>query len=200
MKNFYRLLFLILPLICSAQLQVFTTINTRAELYNYSTISNNRVIAAVGLSAPWDAPTEIWTFDSSSMAVDNGVTVIKPTDILTINPGRFLFQSYIVKQYGTRYSKEWNGQLTVGTSSAVFDISSAGFTSIVGIQAFAVLPSGTVVNLPLATMSVSPTNTSVTVNLVESKTTTVLILNTAVEGLESHAVAGTIVYLTVKGI
>lgn len=193
------LLFLLLPLLGFSQgLQVFTTINTRAELYNYTAISNNRVIAAIGVNSAWDMPTEIWTYDTSSMAVDDGVKVIRPTDIPVGSPGRFLFRTYFVKQYGTLYSKEWNGSITTSNNTAVFDISSAGFTSIVGLQAFAILPSGTVLNLPLTTSAVSPSNTSVTVNLMESKTTNTLLISTA-EGLENHAVAGTVVYLNVKG-
>lgn len=193
------LLFLLLPLLGFSQgLQVFTTINTRAELYNYTAISNNRVIAAIGVNSAWDMPTEIWTYDTSSMAVDDGVKVIRPTDIPAGSPGRFLFRTYFVKQYGTLYSKEWNGSITTSNNTAVFDISSAGFTSIVGLQAFAILPSGTVLNLPLTTSAVSPSNTSVTVNLVDSKTTNTLLISTA-EGLENHAVAGTVVYLNVKG-
>lgn len=199
MRKFITVFALMFAFTANAQLQVFTTINTRAELYNYSTINNNRVIAAIGLATAWDSPTEIWTFDSSSMAVDDGVTVIRPTDILAGSPGRFLFRTYFVRQFGSKYSKEWNGSVTTSASTAVFDISSAGFTSIVNLFAFAVLPSGTVVNLPISTSAVSPTNTSVTVNLMESKQTAVLLLNTNVEGLETHAVSGTIVYLTVKG-
>lgn len=198
MKKLFTAFILMFAFMANAQLQVFTTINSRADLYNYSTISHNRVIAAIGISSPWDSPTEFWTFDSSSMAVDDGIKVIRPNDILVGSAGRFLWKSNLVKQYGTIYAKEWNGSLTTATNTAVFDISSAGFVSLVGIQAFAILSSGTVLNLPLSSISVTPTNTSITINLLESKTTNTLLISSA-EGLETHAASGTIVYLTVKG-
>lgn len=174
----------------------FTTVSIRSELYGISTFQDGRACAVLGHSAAWDSPTEFWTWDSSSSLTDNGTTVIKPTE--TSGNGRFIFKSYLPKQYGAIYSKEWNGAVTTATNTAVFDISSAGFASIVNLFAFAVLPSGTVVNLPLTTSAVSPTNTSVTVNILESKTTAVLIGGN-IEGLENHAVANTVVYLTVRG-
>lgn len=192
------ILLLLLSFVCKAQtLQSFLTIDTRAELRNYTTIQNNRVVAAIGLSTAWDMPTEIWTFDAASMAVDDGVTVLKPNDVLSSNPGRYLFRTYFVRQFGTKYSKEWNGSITTSGTSATFDISSAGFSSLVVIQCFAILPSGTVLNLPISSGS-SVSNTSITVNLLESKTTNTLLISTA-EGLETHAASGTVVYLTVKG-
>lgn len=178
-------------------LNSFTTVGIRSELYTQSTFQNDRACAVLGTSAVWDTPTEIWTFDSSSMAVDDGITVIRPTDILDGSPGRFLFRTYFVRQFGTKYSKEWNGSITTSGNSAVFDISSAGFSSIITAFAFAVLPSGTVVNLPVVTGSASSL-TSMTISLLESKTTGVLIGGN-VEGLEAHAVANTVVYLNVKG-
>lgn len=66
------------------------------------------------------------------------------------------------------------------------------------LQAFAILPSGTTIILPITTSAVNPSNTSVTVNLLESKTTNTLLISSA-EGLENNAAAGTIVYLNVKG-
>lgn len=197
MRKLLTSLLLMFAFMASAQLQVFTTLNARSELYNYSTISNNRVIAAIGISAPWDAPVEFWTFDSTSMAVDNGLTVIKPTDIPVGSAGRFLFKQPFPKQYGTIYSKEYNSALTVSGNTAVFDISSAGFASIATVHATAILASGTVLTLPITSIS-AQSLTSITVNLVESKTTNTLLISSA-EGLENHSVAGTIVYLTVKG-
>jgi hypothetical protein len=178
-------------------LQIFTTISTRAELYNYSTINNERVIAAIGLSSAWDVPTEIWTFDSSSMAVDNGITVIKPTDILVGDPGRFLFRTYFIRQTGTKYSKEFKAMQTTSSNSVVFDISPAGFSSIVDFDCKAFLNGAGVTTAPIAIVTAKST-TSITVSLFQSKTTGVLIGGT-IEGLETHAVVGTEVYLTVQG-
>lgn len=179
-------------------LNVFATISLRSELYNYANIQADRVFAVLGVTTIWDTPVEFWTFDPTSNLTDNGTTVIRPTDILSGNPGRFLMRTSFVRQFGTMYNKEWNGSITTASNTATFDISSAGFTGIVNMFAHAVLPSGTVVNIPIAGIT-AKSNTSVTVSLLESKTTTVLLLNTAVEGLESHAVANTEVFLTVRG-
>ncbi len=185
-------------LMANAQLQVFTTLNTRAELYNYSTINTNRVIAAIGLSTPWDSPTEIWTFDGTSMAVDDGLTVIKPNDILVTDPGRFLFRTYFVRQTGSvKYSKEHLDFATTSGNSVTFNISAAGFTTVGNVQATAFSNGATVTTAPIAVVTAKST-TSITVSLFESKNTGVLIGGN-VEGLEPHAVAGTEVYLTVRG-
>lgn len=178
-------------------LQIFTTISTKAELYNYSTINNERVIAAIGLSSAWDVPTEIWTFDSSSMAVDNGTTVIRPTDILVGDPGRFLFRTYFIRQTGTKYSKECKLSATTSSSSVVFDISASGFSSIVDFDCKAFLNGAGVTTAPIAIVT-AKSLTSITVSLFQSKTTNTLLVSSA-EGLETHSVAGTEVYLTVQG-
>ena len=178
-------------------LQVFTTLELRSELYNYSTVTNNRVLAVLGVSTIWDVPTEYWTFDTASMAVDNGTTIIRPTDISVSDPGRFLFKSNIIRQFGSVFNKEWNGSLTVAGSTAVFDISSASFANILNVQATAFLNAGTALTLPIASISAQST-ISITITLLESKTTAVLIGGN-VEGLETHSAAGTVVYLTVKG-
>ena len=182
----------------SAQLQIFTTIETRSGLRAYSTIDHNRVIAAIGLSSAWDQPTEIWTFDSSSMAVDDGVTVLKPNDILVGDPGRYLFRTYFVRQTGSvKYAKEHLDFATTSGNSVTFNISAAGFTTVGNVQATAFLNGATVTTAPIAVVTAKST-TSITVSLFESKNTGVLIGGN-VEGLEPHAVAGTEVYLTVRG-
>lgn len=118
-----RKLFLLFLLFCfgsseSQTIQSFLTVETRVELRNYSSIPNNRVIAAIGLNSAWDQPTEIWTFDAASTATDNGTTVLKPNDIPFGSPGRYLFRTYFVKQYGTLYSKEWNGSIATSGTTA----------------------------------------------------------------------------------
>lgn len=178
-------------------LNVFATVSLRSELYNYANIQADRVFAILGVSVVWDVPTEFWTFDPASLLVDNATTIIRPTDILSGNPGRFIKRSSFVQQFGATYSKEWNGSVTTASSTATFDVSGAGFSGIINMFAHAVLPSGTVLNIPITGIT-AQSNTSVTVTLLESKTTAILVGGN-VEGLESHAVSGTIVYLTVRG-
>lgn len=173
----------------------FTTVTTRAELYGISTFQDGRACAVLGISTGWDAPTEFWTYDSSSSLSDNGTTVIKPTDI--VGNGRFLFVSYLPKQLGNVYSKVWRGSATTSGSTVTFDISGAGFTSIVDWEVKAFLNGAGATTLPIPGVTAKST-TSFTVTLVDSKTTNTLLISSA-EGLELHAVAGTEVYLTVYG-
>jgi len=106
---------------------------------------------------------------------------------------------YDTIHYGDEFRKEINLSTTTSSNTVIFDISSAGLTQIQNIQVSAYLQNATTTNAPIAIIT-SVNTTSITVSLFESKTTEVLVLNTNVEGLETHAVANTIVYLTVKGI
>lgn len=103
----------------------------------------------------------------------------------------------ITTQYGDTYTKEYNGYIDTSTSTAVFNISSASFSTINSIYVTTELIGGVITNIPLGSITAKST-TSVTVTLVDSKTTGVLIGGT-IEGLELHTVAGTRVYITVKG-
>lgn len=136
------------------------------------------------------------TFNGKQAALVSG------TNIKTVNGNSLLgtgnVSIAIPAQYGTSFSKEYNSSQTVSASTAVFDISGAGFASIANIQATAELPGSGVTNSPIAVIT-SRSLTSITVSLFQSKTTGVLILNTTVEGLETHSVANTVVHLTVKG-
>lgn len=132
------------------------------------------------------------------MAVDDGVTVLKPNDILVGNPGRYLFRTYFVRQTGTiKYSKEHLDFAVTSGNSVTFNISAAGFTSVGNIQCTAFLNGAGVTTAPLAIVTAKST-TSITVSLFESKATAVLIGGN-IEGLEPHTVAGTEVYITVRG-
>lgn len=178
-------------------LSVYTIAELRSELYNYPTVADNRQFLIQGASVVGDISEEVWTFINSSMLVDNGTTVIRPSEILAINPGRWVLKRKIARQFGTTFSKEWRGSQTVSGSTATFDISSAGFANIVDWNVKAYLSGATIVTYPIGILT-SRSNTSITITLVESKTTNTLLLSTA-EGLELHAVAGTEVYLTVYG-
>lgn len=197
-KMLLLFLFLSFYKLQSQALQVFTTIESRNALRNYSTISDKRFIAATGLLTSLDQPTEIWTYDATSMAVDDGVRVLKPNDIPIGSPGRYIWVSYFVKQTGpVKYSKEHLDTVTTSSNSVTFDISAAGFTTVGNVQCSAFLNGATVLNAPIAIVTAKST-TSITVSLFESKTTNTLLISSA-EGLEPHAVAGTEVYITVRG-
>lgn len=178
-------------------LNPYVTVDLRNELYNYDTVSDGRLFLIQGVSSIGDIPDEIWYFDNASMAVDNGNTIIRPTGKLITDPGRWLLKRKVAKMYGTGFSKEWRGSQTVSGSTATFDISSAGFTSITDWVVKAYLSGSGVATFPIAVVS-NKSNTSITVTLLESKTTNTLLVSSA-EGLELHAVAGTEVYLTVYG-
>lgn len=108
-----------------------------------------------------------------------------------------MFKSYQVQQFGNIHSKVWRGMQTTSNSSVTFDISSAGFTSIVDFEVKAFFSGSGATTLPLAGVT-AKSLTSFTVTLVESKTTNTLLISSA-EGLELHAISGTEVYLTVYG-
>ncbi len=66
-----------------------TTAPATADLY--STIITDKVLLILlGDSAIEDQLMHFWYYDASSMATDNGTTVIKPTAINPANPGRYL--------------------------------------------------------------------------------------------------------------
>jgi len=61
----------------------------RADMRNYL-LANGQAIAVVGINAIGDIPQETWYFDENSMAVDDGVNVMKPNILLATEPGRYL--------------------------------------------------------------------------------------------------------------
>lgn len=175
----------------------YTIVELRNELYDYANMADNRQFLIQGAVTVGDISEEVWTFINSSTLADNGVTVIRPSEILSVNPGRWVLKRKIARQFGNTFSKEWRGLVTVATNTATFDISSAGFTSIVDWNVKCFLSGATVNTLPFGVLT-SKSNASITITLVDSKTTNTLLISTA-EGLELHAVAGTEVYLTVYG-
>lgn len=178
-------------------LRIFYSLSTRNELYDYVLIDNSRLIAIMGQSTPFDIPTEIWRYSTGSTEIDNGVTVIKPTEVFSGDTGRFLRENFMVKQYGNYYSKEFKTGTTTSLSAVTFDISSAGFSTIVDYDVKAYLSGSSITTIPLAVVT-SKSLSAITVTLLESKTTNTLI-DTTVEGLEGHAISGTEIYLTVQG-
>ena len=159
-----------------------TALNTQLSTTN-SVVQSNAVVASTGLSNARSSVASLSTSTSTSLSsVRSAVASLRTST---------------VQRFGTPYTKEWTGKLKTATATAVFNVSSAGFASIVSFDATAFLAGATVRNAPIASV-VAYTTTSFTVRLLESKTTGVQIGGT-VEGLEDHAIAATEVSLTVRG-
>lgn len=104
----------------------------------------------------------------------------------------------LVTQYGTTYTKEYNSKASTTDSSNeyTFNISSAGFSSIVSIQATGFYNGTNVASQPLISVK-SYSTSSVTLIIAESANTNVLLGGT-IEGLTSFLKSGE-VFITVRG-
>lgn len=105
----------------------------------------------------------------------------------------------LVAQYGTIYTKEWNGKATTGTGTNeyTFNISAAGFSSISNIQVSGYYNGATTTTAPLVAVKTYST-TSVTVVVAESANTGVL-LGGNIEGLTDFLKNNGEIFITVKG-
>jgi len=65
---------------------------TKQELRNVADIATLRGVSSLsGHRMYWSQGTnQIFKYDKTSMAVDDGVTVVKPTSVNVLNPGRWL--------------------------------------------------------------------------------------------------------------
>jgi len=54
-------------------------------------VTHHQKILCTGASAFNDILPEVWYYDENSLAVDNGTTVLKPTELLTTEGGRYIF-------------------------------------------------------------------------------------------------------------
>lgn len=101
------------------------------------------------------------------------------------------------QQYGNTFTKEFNSSISTTNSSVTFDLTSAGFTNIVSVQAIAGLGGTTALTAASAISVTAISNTSVTLLILESNTSGILIGGTT-EGLTTHTTSKT-VWITVKG-
>lgn len=147
----------------------FATVATSGA---YADLSGKPTIPAAQVQTDWNAVSGM------------GVLLNKPT---------------VVQQFGTNYTKEWNGKATTTTSSNSysFNISSAGFTSITSIQVSAYYNGGNSQTMPIPSVN-SYSNTSVNIVIAESANTNVLVGGT-VEGLTDFSRNGAEIFVTVKG-
>lgn len=173
------------------------SLNTQLSITNstlQSGLSNVRSqVASLSTSTSSGLSSTLSNARSSVASLSTSVS----TGLSTAQRGITSLSTIIPRQFGTPYTKMWNGMVTTSTATAVFDISSAGFTNIVGIYPSAFLNGATVLNAPIPSI-VARSNTSITIRLVQSKTTNTLLIS-SVEGLENHAAAATAVYLMVTG-
>ena len=180
------------------------TIGTTAQYYRGDKSFQTLNKAAIGLSNvdnTTDLSKPISTLTQTALDAKQA-TLVSGTNIKTVNSNSMLGSGNMIMavpalQFGSSYTKEWNGSITTATGTAVFDISSASFANIFCVTSICELSGATVVNAPIGCIT-SKSLTSVTISLFESKLTAVL-LGGNIEGLETHAAANTIVYLTVKG-
>lgn len=193
---------------------IANNITTTQDSINQSTYSTNNGIGINGfittiLIPKANNPAPAWNNDIIGimvrlLSVDNGdggsasskIVRRVATDMNLI--GTIKKQPNVVVRYGTDYSKEWNGSLTTASSTAIFNISAAAFTTITNVTVGTELVGATIDNAPIGVIT-ARSLTSITVSLYESKNTAVLV-GGSVDGLENHAVANTVVYLSVKGI
>lgn len=127
--------------------------------------------------------------------VAGDITFVKNKDYNSLNNKPVI--PTVAKQYGISFTKEFNNYMIVNTSMVVFDISPAGFNEVAAIFVSAQLTNASTTTAPLAVVT-GNTLTSVTVNLLNSKTTTVVV-GGEVEGLEPHALNNTKVFIRVIG-
>lgn len=69
--------------------KTYLTITTREELRDIFYIQGDQPIMVVGSSPFSIDPLEIWLFDMASLLSDNGTTVLKRSDMLDADPGRY---------------------------------------------------------------------------------------------------------------
>lgn len=66
------------------------TADYRARLRT-ATVANHQKCTVSGINAFNDSTPEIWYYDDASMATDNNTTVLKPDELTSMEPGRWLF-------------------------------------------------------------------------------------------------------------
>lgn len=66
------------------------SVDTISELRNYDAVPNNVVFFVKGISSIMDEPMHPYSFSTTSMAVDDNYTVVRPTSISASSPGRWL--------------------------------------------------------------------------------------------------------------
>lgn len=94
-------------------------VSTRAELYNF-VMQSDQVLTVLGVSVAGDIPAELWYFNATSTATDNGTTVIKPTAIPVGNPGRYVRW---IQEADWSYVNNKPSFATVATTGSYSDLS-----------------------------------------------------------------------------
>lgn len=162
------------------------TVDTAMELKLIPCDTPNIFVLVGGLNTINDGLGGWFYWDATSTATADDITIIKVTNITT---GRWRIVSSNSAQgasyFGSsgakaRPSKKWMEIVTPSTASGYsIDISSAGFTTILGCSIIAIKNNSTA-NLSPNVSIKSISNTSLVVNIVEGNPATVVILSTNV--------------------
>lgn len=108
---------------------------TRAELYTF-VLADFQAITVLGNNVMGDIPAELWYFDATSMAVDDGIKVVQPSAIPVGSPGRYLLHMV---------QADWNALFNkpvISASSIFFTLTTdaSGVATITYPSAYANLP------------------------------------------------------------
>lgn len=67
-------------------------------------LAHGQAVAVVTVDYENPKPLETWYFDENSILEDNGITVLKPNELLETDPGRYL-KSMTASDWGTTFNK-----------------------------------------------------------------------------------------------
>jgi len=84
-------------------LRDYLNYGTRSELRTY-VLAHGQAVAILGDTTLGDIPQETWYYDETSLAEDDGLTVMKPDELLETDPGRFLI-NMVQADYGNLFNK-----------------------------------------------------------------------------------------------
>jgi len=99
-------------------LQLGLAANSRAELRGYIGVTADAPIL-VGGSAAAPMTAEVWVWDPTSMAVDDGATALLPTAMIAADSGRFVRLS-VCGQLAKSFNNSPGRSLTTGTGATGF--------------------------------------------------------------------------------
>lgn len=170
----------------------------RTELKDYSTFSDNQAVRVFGATAFNDMASEIWVYKTASMAVDNGTTVIRPTDIPESSPGRFiLFEKMSISDYAN------NAPVSGGSGNVTFyltsDKTASGTALFKNVTSVIPFVNDSSQNYTYSYTAYNPTTKSITVNVKVSSGLNVALVGLTLLGVPTNVPNGTNVYVLVKG-
>lgn len=139
--------------------------NDKSELLPFTGINPDQPIIISGTTA---APStgEVWAYDPTSLAIENGVSVLKPTDLLTTDPGRFIRLS--VMGSPTKVFNNTPGRtLTASTGATGFQPSASSDTLVNYSTSISTSITLSGNSAGYVALEISPTNSATPANWVE---------------------------------